>query len=256
MATKYTYFLLIISTTALMFLLIHVHGDATSVAFSQNVKSADFPIADYDIETGKEKGKARKDKDSHFKGLGNPDQRKPIAELPLGSEPLPTSSHWWIGLSALPVEQSDIIVLGHILGREAHLSDDRTGIYSEFTVQIEEVFRDTTRTPQVLGSLSVNRAGGSVRFASGKIQKYEIAGQGMPGAGSQYVLFLRKSAAGDLLILTGYEFVGGNVTPLDGEDVSDPRSNLPFAKYRGADQKTFLKDLHEAAAKSIGGGAE
>jgi hypothetical protein len=256
MTRKYPYFVLIISMTALMFLLIHRQGDAVPVAVAQNGKATDSPIADYDAETLKEKSKARKEKDSHFKGFGNPDPRKPIIELPEAVEPLPSNSHWWIGLSALPVEQSDLVVLGDIVDRQAHLTGDRSGIYSEFTVQIDRIFKDPTGSLLVASLLQVNREGGTVRFASGKIQKYEIARQGMPGTGSRYVLFLRKTAEGDLLILTGYELSIGKVTPLDGEDRSDPRSSLPFAKYRGAVQTSLLKDLDEASARSTGEGTK
>src|SRR5262245_51760510 len=142
MPTKYTYLLLIIAATALLLVVAHQRSAAVSVPLSQNVKPTDLPIVDYDLETVREKSKASKKKDSHFKGSGNPDNRKPIAELPLGVEPLPANSHWWIGLSALPVEQSDIVVLGTIVRREAHLTNDRTGIYSEFEVQADQIFRD------------------------------------------------------------------------------------------------------------------
>jgi hypothetical protein len=238
-----------------MFLTIHGLGGAISSPSIQENNSIDLPVVDYDNEVTKEKSKARKEKDSHFKGRGNPDSRKPITELPSGIEPLPTSGHWWIGLSALPVDQSDAIILGNILVREAHLSSDKTGIYSEFNVQLNQVFKDTTGTLVVGDSLPVNRAGGSVRFASGKIQKYSLAGQGMPRTGSLYVLFLRKTAEGDLVILTGYELSGGHVTPLDGENNRNPKSDLPFAKYRGANQDAFLEELRRAVVIAATGGA-
>jgi hypothetical protein len=255
MTTKYRYFLaaMILTASFLMFLAIHKPSGALAVSFSQNDNSKDSPIVDYDTEVIKEKSKARKEKDSHFKGVGNPNKRRPIAELPEGVEPLLTVGAWWVGLSPLPIDQSDIIVLGDVVAREAHLSDDKTGIYSEFTVQVDQVFKDTTGTVLVGGSLSATRLGGSVRFASGKIQKYGLARHGMPRNGSQYVLFLRKTTDGDLLILTGYELSGGHVTPLDGEDTGDPRTDLPFAKYRGAYQTAFLAELSKATASSTGG---
>jgi hypothetical protein len=63
----------------------------------------------------------------------------------------------------------------------------------------------------------------------------------MPRVGSQYVLFLRKTEDGDFLILTGYELLDGSITPIDGEGNKNPRMDLPFTKYRGADQAKFLK---------------
>src|SRR5262249_10886583 len=124
MTTKYTYCFLIFLVTALMFLMFHQSAGTVQVASSQDARLTDLPVVDYELETATAKTKARKTKDSHFKGAGNPDDKKPIAELPPGVEPLPTNGHWWIGLSPLPVEQSDVVVLGRILGREAHLAED------------------------------------------------------------------------------------------------------------------------------------
>lgn len=255
MTTNRRYFLSAVMVVAafLMFLTIHRLGDALPLAASQNDNPPDPPMVEYEAEVTKEKSKTRKEKDARFKGRGNPDQRRPINQLPEGVEPLPILSHWWIGLPALPVEQSDIIVLGVITGREAHLSDDRTGIYSEFTVQLNEIFKDITGAFSVGGTVPVNRSGGNVRFASGKVQKYGVARQGMPRSGSQYVFFLKRTAEGDLLIQTGYELSGGRITPLDGEDNKDPRSDLPFAQYRGVDQNIFLEELRRATSARAGG---
>lgn len=245
-----------IVTALLMALTTYKSGNTLTVSASQNDSPQDLPALDYDTEVLKEKSKERKQIDSHFRGRGNPDSRKQISELPEGVEPLPTLTHWWVGLPALPVEQSGVVVLGEIASGGAHLSDDRTGIYSEFTVHVAEVFRDTTGAVAVGESLTVNRTGGSVHFASGRIQNYRIARQGMPRVGHQYVLFLKRTPEGDLIILTGYEISGGHVIPLDGEDSKDHRSDLPFAQYRGADQAAFLADVRKAAANSDKGGAK
>jgi|SRR5437667_798844 len=258
MATKSRYLLGPVLLVALLLIFLTFHktsGTSTVSAGSQDNNSRDLPVVDYQTEITKEKSKTRKEKDEHFKGRGNAGSG-PITELPNGIEPLPTNVHWWLGLSAIPVDQSDLIILGDVVAREAHLSSDRTGIYSEFTVQIADVLKDATNGVVAGSQLFVNRLGGSVRFASGRTQKYGLSGQGMPHAGSEYVLFLRKTAEGDWLILTGYELSGGHVTPLDGEDSKDPRSDLPFAKYRGVDQTAFLKDIRDAVTRSATGGAQ
>jgi hypothetical protein len=209
-------------------------------------ESLDIPVLDYETETHKIVGKERKQKNDRFNALGNPEKTKEVAELRAGTEPLPTNSHWWVGLPALPVSQSDAIVLGEVTEAEAHLSGDKTGIYSEFLVQVEEVFKESGGPLTVGDVLSVNRVGGGVRFASGKVQQYKIARQGMLHKGSRYVLFLRQTTDNDLLILTGYELSGGRVIPVDGEDIKDARSDLPFVLYRGADQSRLLQDLKAA----------
>ncbi|MEN3327501.1 MAG: hypothetical protein V7638_2308 [Acidobacteriota bacterium] len=230
--------------------------NAFSASRSQENHSHDLPTLDYENEVTKAKSKERKEKGDHFKGGANPDTRKPIDELPEGVEPLPITGAWWRGLSALPTEQSDAVVLGVVTSRDAYLSQDRTGIYSEFTVLVSEVFKDPTKTIISGTPISVNRTGGAVRFKSGKIQKYQIAHQGMPDVAAPYVLFLRKTSGGDLLILTGFKLVNGHVTPLDGNENNDPRLVLPFAKYAGTDEAEFLKEVRDAAAGSAKAGAQ
>jgi hypothetical protein len=118
---------------------------------------------------------------------------------------------------------------------------------------VSEVFKDPTKTIISGMPISVNRTGGAVRFKSGKIQKYQIAHQGMPDIAAQYVLFLRKTSDGDLLILTGFKLVNGHVTPLDGNENNDSRLVLPFAKYAGTNEAEFLKAVRDAAASSARG---
>lgn len=224
--------------------------NAFSASRSQENHSRDLPTLDYENEVTKPKSKERKEKGNHFKGGANPDTKKPIDELPEGVEPLPITGAWWRGLSALPTEQSDVVVLGVVTSRDAYLTEDRTGIYSEFKVLVSEVFKDPAKTIISGTPISVNRTGGAVRFKSGKIQKYQIAHQGMPDVAAQYVLFLRKTSDSDLLILTGFKLVDGHVTPLDGNESNDPRLVLPFAKYAGTDEAEFLKAVRNAAASS------
>lgn len=204
------------------------------------------PTLDYESEIRTPVNKERKEKNRRFNSRGNPVRNKPITELPTGVEPLPTITHWWRGLSALPVAQSTAIVLGNIIGSEAHLSDDKTGIYSEFLVGTDDVFKDIIGTIKPNNTLLVNRVGGSVRFNSGRINKYKISRQGMPQKGRRYLLFLQQTESGDFLILTGYELTNNRVIPLDGEDNKDPRSALPFARYKGTGELQLLQDLRLA----------
>jgi hypothetical protein len=205
---------------------------------------------DYDTETAKiaSSGVSRKG-NARFAGYGNPfgiDKR--IAELPDRSVPLPINDHTLIRLSALPVAESDVIVLGKVTDAIAHLSNDGTGIYSEFPVEVSEVFKDSIKGSVNVGTaISTTRAGGAVRFASGKVQEYRTYGQGMPVGGGQYVLFLKRNeAGGDFTILTGYELANGLVTPIDGEDNNDPKATLSFAYYRNVAEGQLIQDLRLA----------
>src|SRR5215475_3085492 len=195
-------------------------------------KKSDAPVLDYESEIHKILSAEQKGKSSRFNGKGNYDGKKRIAELPQGFEILPTMVHWWVVLSALPVGQSDVVVVGEVVEAEARLSDDKTGIYSEFTVRTEELLKGISSSLGVGNILTANRIGGAVKFASGKFQEYRINRQGMPQRGGRYILFLKREDGGDFTILTGYRLSNGSVTPLDGEDTDDPAAELPFARYK------------------------
>lgn len=223
----------------------------SSILFAQkqrNSEKTDAPILDYEVEIQKPISKERQKINKHFDSY-NVFFGGEIKELPAGVEPLPTITHWWLRLPALPVTQSTAIILGQITDAEAHLSNNKTTIYSEFSVRVEEMFKDTSNSINLNNLISVNRLGGTVRFASGRISKYTIHRQGMPQKGERYLLFLNQ-LEGNFIILTGYKIAENQVSPLDGEDSRDPRSDLPFAQYRNIYFSRFLQDL-QIALKSL-----
>jgi len=118
-------------------------------------------------------------------------------------------------LPVLPVKQSDVVVVGEILEGHAYLSNDKTGVYSEFIVRVDQVLKNNgTLMPTCL--IDVEREGGRVRFASGKIHSYTIDKANMPQAGARYVLFLTKQGEEHVYyLLTGYELRGDKIFPLD-----------------------------------------
>lgn len=148
-------------------------------------------------------------------------------------------------LPALPVDKSSVVLLGEILNATAHLSEDRTTIYSEFEVRIETVFKNTSKRDLAVGnSVEVERFGGRVRLPSGKIVVAAVDNQDMPQAGKRYLLFIDNAFLGarhsdeDFNILMGYEIRGGKVFPLDKTS-----SKHPISRYTGKDDSTLLTDL-------------
>lgn len=153
-------------------------------------------------------------------------------------------AHWDVELSALPVSKSDAVVIGRVLDAQAYLSNDKTGVYSEFTVSLEQVLKNdrfASLTPNNL--IVVERKGGKVRYPSGHITIYQINGQGMPSIGGRYVLFLKHDAPEqDFFILTGYELKAGCVVLLDSP------SEHPITKQEGKDEASFINELRTAIA--------
>ena len=191
-----------------------------------------FPIADYSAPepTDPEKRAKRQAKSKKY-------DRSDMSVSASGDV---TSSfiHWATGVSALPVEQSSAVVIGTVLDAEAYLSNDKTGVYSEFNVRVDDVLKNDNSTSLVAGKdIIIERPGGRVRFPSGHVNQYFTVGQGMPRVGRRYVLFL-TGAEQDFQILTGYEIRKGRIFLLD-----NPGTGHPITAYSGADEASFLNDL-------------
>jgi hypothetical protein len=170
-----------------------------------------------------------------------------IEELPAGVEPLPFSWHIWGRVPALPVEQSNAVVLGKVTDRHAVLTDDKLGIYSEFTIKISEIFKDDLSGFFIDQVITASRPGGAVRFPSGKTQKYTVSLLGYPQQDKVYVLFLKRDEVGDYSIFTGYEVNGSLVQPLDGRrNLSKNEPDLQFGIYRGVSLESFRNALQKA----------
>jgi hypothetical protein len=175
-----------------------------------------------------------------------------VEELPGQEVPLPLVAHWWMGLPALPLAQSDAVVLGEVTDAQAHLSGDKSGVYSEFTIRVDELLKGDGGALRAAGGTAVaERPGGKVKFPSGKVQRYGVDKQGMPRVGARYVLFLKSNGDGeDYTIVTGYELREGSVLPLDG--AGHGSTALPFDVYNGVSEVDFLASLRDAIAAQGG----
>jgi hypothetical protein len=101
-----------------------------------------FPIADYaSPEASEPQERAnRKSKDNRF-----PKDR--LAESADITETLIVDGNGLEKLPALPVALSDVIVVGEILNARAYLSSSKTGLFSEFMLNIKEVLKSTGNDP-------------------------------------------------------------------------------------------------------------
>lgn len=142
-------------------------------------------------------------------------------------------SEWYVNLPSLPIKESCAIVVAEAVRGEAHLSTDRTGVYTEFKFTIDDVLkRDASGLAQG-DSISASRFGGIVHYSWGHEELYSIAGQNMPVAKKRYVLFLKcTEEAKNYEIVTAYELGSSGVLPLD-----DPPQ---FREFKGQANTDFL----------------
>jgi hypothetical protein len=162
-----------------------------------------------------------------------------LLELPLGHAPVKP---------AFPVSQSDAILIGSITDSQAFLSTDKSYVYSEFIVQVEDVLKNFSSAALAPNTTTtIERAGGIVRFASGKTLQLGNFGEGFPVKQGRYLLFLKWSESGkDFLILTGYK-LDGKVTPLDGTvKNADIKIFKNYKTYENNEESSFLKAVKTA----------
>ena len=153
-------------------------------------------------------------------------------------------THWQIGLPALPTNKSDAVVTGLVTSSAAFLSNDETGIYSEFSVKLSNLIKNNQNDPLELDStILVQRAGGRLSYPSGKILTYSVHGQAMPRINNKYVFFLTyNQAAQTYNILTAYEIDNGKIIALDGQKTNSG-SGFEMTKYNGFDEQQFMNEL-------------
>lgn len=143
-------------------------------------------------------------------------------------------------LPAFPTDKAAAVVIGTVADAKAHLSNDKTGVYSSFVVIIEEVLKNPGKL--LAGkSIEVEREGGRVKFPSGRVHLYTMSDQHMPLVGSRYVFFLTSTNEESVFeIITGYEIRADAVYALD---------NLTNAlSYDGSTPVNFLKELRTKLA--------
>ena len=214
---------------------------------SQQIDFSRFPIADFTAQEPSghdsktvEEARARKYNNKY------------MAKISEETNQIFSIVDWDVKLPALPVSQSKAVITGTITNARAHLTPDRTNVFSEFEIAVDVVFKQDDRTNVVHGkTLTVERIGGRVRMPSGKIIGSWINHQNMPRVGAKYVLFLthdfqsRDDGGNDFNILTGYELRKGKVFLLD-----NTAPGHPITAYAGADESKLLSELSMAVAKS------
>jgi hypothetical protein len=155
--------------------------------------------------------------------------------------------HWPADFKPIPVSASDVVVVGTISDARAHLSEDKNSVYSEFTVTINEVLKNNASLSLVAGnSITLERKGGRVRYPSGHISWFYVAGQGLPQLNGQYVLFLKSTDEEQLFdILTGYEIRDNRIEPMDYSP-----GVVHFERYSGSDATDFLNKIRSSIAST------
>ena len=173
------------------------------------------------------KQRQRYDKDAPFTNPGPKDE-----ELAFRPE-------WQFDFPALPVVKSDVILIGQVLSAEAHRSNNKMNVFSNFELRVDEVLKGKLNAGDVI---NIQRIGGFVKYPGGKKVLFRLSGNGMPGVGARYAFFLNVVDE-DYTILTAYELGPEGVVPLD--------NSAQFQTYKGVTEISFTTTLREAISKAV-----
>jgi len=195
-----------------------------------------YPIVDSDEpeptdpvkKTKLKKQQQRYDKDAPFRHPGPKDIE--VAFLP----------EWQFDFPALPVAKSDVIVIGEVLTAEAHRSENKLNVFTNFEVRVDEVFKGSNLSAGRI--INVQRIGGFVKYPDGRKVLFRLGGNGMPAVGLRYAFFLNRLDE-DYVILTGYEFGAEGVMPVD--------NSRQFDRYQRENETDFLTALRDAVSRSL-----
>ena len=194
-------------------------------------KKVEYPIVDYNApepSDPKERARRRK-KGEKYKGAFGPidPSRKNVLSNSV--------EHFDYGTPALPVSMSAAVIVGTVSKAQAHLSTDKSYVYSEFDVLVDDVLKDDVQSSISRGqTIPVARPGGKVRVAPGNIHEFRTTLDPLE-VGCRYALFLTRWVD-DYQVFTAYKLEAGKVLPVDDF----------FVSYRGASEEDFMRDLRQA----------
>jgi len=199
-----------------------------------------FPVVAYESEAQPEdrQPEERKNKNRRYdkKGLVSKSSSKTVTQTVREIYGLKAPE-------AIPTGQSKAIIVGEVQSSKAHLSNDKSGVYTEILIRVDEILKNDG-TLVAGNEVGVDRPGGVVRYPDGHERLYRDFGIGMPRVGGRYVLFLdRGDGEPNFRVVTVYELGGPEgVTPLD--------VGRQFDAYKWTSEEAFLEAVRKAIAGS------
>jgi hypothetical protein len=253
-------FLTLVIVTATAITITHSQQNQSSSSLKKTINDEDVPITSFNKSLpidAKEKDKRQKKNQRYNLELG-------VKTGVFDSRPFMLTEERRSGYGgfdthapvepAIPAATSNLVIIGEVTQAKAFLSEDKVSIYSEFTVNVRSIIKNSNSENINIGdSITISRGGGGVRFPSGKIIKKVFEGKPMPRVGSKYGFFLKSEVEeNNYSLITAYESQGNKIVPLDGLDRNGTviYQLAPHQSYRGASEADFLNLVQFAVSTS------
>ena len=119
--------------------------------------------------------------------LDPPPPLPPGAKLP---PPPPGTIVDLLPMPELPVDESQVVVVGTVERAQPFLTSSKSSLYTEYTIRVTDIVKSAAEVP-VNDSLVILRRGGKARLEDGRVIVWDVHGEGYPyRAGEQYLFFL------------------------------------------------------------------
>ena len=162
-----------------------------------------------------------------------------------------SSAGFPLRISPLPVADSDTVVIGEVVSFQPYFSNDKTSIYHELTIRIEQILKDNSSIAKENGSIVIIGRGGALRLPNGKVAQQFVPPpvENDIRVGERYVLFLLyRREAEAFLVWKPWGLRTGHAIPMARSDIRD--AEIGSSPYAGMSEAAFLNEVRDSVANS------
>jgi hypothetical protein len=166
--------------------------------------------------------------------------------------PPPVTSVQKMTVGELPANYANTILVGRITAVQAYQSNDHRAIYTESTVQAEQVIDQQGSAATAGGTIAIDQPGGSITLSGGRVISHSTSGMGNALAnGGRYAFFLVYVPKAQCYELTNaWGLNNGVAVALSPDDLARARNNA--SQYNGMPEAAFIGALKTLKASYKG----
>jgi hypothetical protein len=153
---------------------------------------------------------------------------------------------YFVRTPAIPVPESDAVIVGTVKSVQPYLSNDHTHLYTEFSIAVEQTIKDISNRATQGEVIPIVVPGGKMRLQDGRVIEEKPFTNFTIAVGSRYVFFLRYNNTGqNFAVAKSWELKNGAVIPTAHEDRMDAREGK--SEYASMSEQSFIQAVHAAA---------
>ncbi|HEY7402590.1 MAG TPA: hypothetical protein VIB39_03645 [Candidatus Angelobacter sp.] len=153
---------------------------------------------------------------------------------------------YFVRIPAIPVQESDAVIVGTVKAAQPYLSNDHAHLYTEFSIRVDEQMKDSSGCAAVGSTIPVVIGGGKMRLEDGRVIEEKSFANFTIAVGARYVFFLRYNKVGQhFAVAKSWELKNGAVVPTAHEDRMDARQGK--GQFATMAEPKFIQAVHAAA---------